>query len=422
MQRDQSEVTGILSSFRRPDGYLWSDCRPVDGFALGGRIKSPALFNAIRILNPMRSRQPVMPFLLVLWPLILLLSLGAAPAVASQVSGLYSAEVPVAGQSAEQRTEGIIRAFAEVLVKVTGNRAVVGRTELQEPLKQAPRYVQQYRYRLIPGSEGEAGAEPDPSRLLMVQFDAEAVRRLLRDQRLPVWGENRPAGIVWLGIESRGQRRLLQPESDSELVNAMRMVADNRGIPVLFPLMDLEDQAAVQVADLWGDFVQNIRRGSERYSPDLIVTGRLTRISDSLWRVSWHLYRGDESSVWQDEGVEPSALAAAGIQRMADLLAERFAPVLGEGSVSRVRLRISGVTGLEQYARIGKLLDSQSALERAELIAAEPDAVTYELQARGGIQVLQQGLSLGGVIEPLPELPADTEPLTGGIDLHYRMR
>ncbi|MCW8908099.1 MAG: DUF2066 domain-containing protein [Sedimenticola sp.] len=374
----------------------------------------------------MRSRQPVISFHPVAWsrilPLLLALLLGAVSADASQVDGLYSAEVQVAGQSAEQRTEGIVRAFAEMLVKVTGNRTIAGRSELQEALKLAPRYVQQYRYRLVPASGGGDEAEQDASRLLMVQFDAEAVRRLLRERRLPVWGENRPAGIVWLGVESAGQRRLLQPESDSELVIAMTAAAEKRGIPVLFPLMDLEDQSAVQVADLWGNFIQNIRRGSERYSPDLIVTGRLVRLSDRLWRVNWHLYHGDRSSVWRDEGSLPTELAAAGIQRVADLLAERYAPVLGEGSLSLIRLRISGVNSLEQYARVGELLRSQSAVERVEMVAAEPEAVTYELHSRGGVQVLEQGLSLGGVIEPLPELPTGAEPLTEGIDLHYRMR
>ena len=370
----------------------------------------------------MRSPHSATLFQLVVPLLVLLLMLGAGSAGASQVNGLYSAEVQVAGQAAEQRSEGIIRAFAQMLVKVTGNRAVAGRPELQEEMKLAPRYVQQYRYRLVSGADGATGVEPDAARLLLVQFDAAAVRRLLRDRRLPVWGENRPSGIIWLGIESRGQRRLLQPESDGNLISSMMDAAGKRGIPLLFPLMDLEDQAAVQVADLWGDFIQNIRRGSERYSPDLIVTGRLVRLSDRLWRVNWHLYQGDQGSVWQDEGSTPDDLAAAGIQRVADLLAERYAPVVGEGNISHVRLRISGVTGLEQYARLGDFLRSQSAVERVDLIAAEPEAVTYELQARGGVQVLQQGLSLGGLIEPLTELPTAGEPLTEGIDLHYRMR
>jgi hypothetical protein len=352
-------------------------------------------------------------------------------AMAGQVTGLYSAEVPVAGQSVEQRTDGIRRAFARMLIKVTGNRTVPQRPELQEDIAQATRYVQQFRYRLragrssatAPPAAGDGAVDSGgAARLLTVQFDSAAVQRLLRERRLPVWGENRPSGLVWLGIENQGQRRVMRPELDAALVDAMTATAEQRGVPLILPLMDLEDQSAVQVADLWRDFEQNIRRASQRYLPDLIVTGRMTQISGRLWRVTWRLYHGDRTTSWGDEGGDLVGLAREGAQHVSDLLAERYAPVGGEANLSRIRLRVSGVTGLAQYAGVGRLLQSQSSVVRADMIAVEPDAVIFELQVRGGIQVLEQGLSLGGVIEPVTDLPDATQSLVEGVDLFYRMR
>jgi hypothetical protein len=345
-------------------------------------------------------------------------------ASASQVTGLYSAEVPVAGQTAEQRTEGIVRAFAQMLVKVTGNRQIAQRPELQGDLPLAPRYVQQYRYRLLSDQVPAANLTDteEAGRLLMVQFDENAVQRLLRDRRLPVWGDNRPSGLVWLGFEGQGQRRVMRPEGDGQLLNVMTQTADKRGIPLMLPLMDLEDQAGVQVADLWGDFELNIRRASERYSPDLIVTGKLTQLSGGLWRAAWSLYHGQRVSRWQDEGTNPSLLASEGVERITDILAERYAPVAGEGSLSRVRLRVSGVVDLKQYAGVGHFLQSQSSVEQAEILTAEPDSITFDLRVRGGVQVLEQGLALGGLIEPTPEQPDMSRELVDGVDLYYRMR
>lgn len=348
--------------------------------------------------------------------LALLLGYGAL-APASQVTGLYSAEVPVEGQSAGQRSDGIKRAFAQMLIKVTGNRGVAQRPELQGDIGKAQNYVQQFRYRFGAGQSADGSA----GRLLSVQFDAAAVQRLLRERRLPVWGENRPSGLVWLGIESSGQRRVMRPEEDGRLINAMTATAEQRGIPLMIPLMDLEDQSSVQVADLWGDFEQNIRRASERYSPDLIVTGRLTRLSGQLWRVTWRLYHGDRISSWSDEGNDPARLTAEGVQHVTDLLADRYAPVGGEANLSRIRLRVGGVTRLPQYAELARFLSSQSSVERADMVSVEPDAITYDLRVRGGIQVLEQGLALDGIIEPLSD-PTDTPPLTDGVDLFYRMR
>lgn len=357
--------------------------------------------------------------------LLLVFLLGCSVAVsASQVSGLYSAEVAVPGQSSEQRTEGIIRAFAQMLVKVTGNRLIAQRPELQGDLALAPRYVQQYRYRLRaePEAAGTASGADESGRLLMVQFDEDAVQRLLRDRRLPVWGENRPSGLIWLGFEEQGQRRLMRPEGDGFVLDSMLQKADQRGVPMMFPLMDLEDQAGMQVADLWGDFELNVRRVSERYSPDLIITGKLTRLSGSLWRANWHLYHGDRSSSWSDEESSPAALVTAGVEHVSDILAERYAPVAGEGSLSRVRLRVNGVLNLKQYASIGRFLQSQSSVEQADIISAEPDSITYDLRVRGGVQVLAQGLSLGGLIEPIPEEPDTSRELVEGVDLYYRVR
>lgn len=366
----------------------------------------------------------------VLFLLVLLAGFSSA-ATASQVNGLYSAEVPVEGQSAEQRSDGIRRAFARVLIKATGNRHIAGRAELQEDIAQAPRYVQQFRYRLDAnppdtaaaqaGEEGGAAGETT-ARLLTVQFDTAAVQRLLRERRLPVWGANRPSGLVWLGVESQGQRRVMRPELDVVLLDAMNSAAEQRGIPLIQPLMDLEDQAAVQVADLWGNFEQNIRRASQRYMPDLIVTGQLNQLSGRLWRVNWRLYHGDRLSDWSDEGADPATLVQEGVDRVADLLSERYAPVGGEANLSRVRLRVSGVTGLPQYVGLGRFLQSQSSVERAEMISVEPEAVTYELRVRGGVQVLEQGLAVGGLIEPMADLPDATQPLIEGVDLFYRMR
>ncbi|AKH22136.1 hypothetical protein AAY24_08060 [Sedimenticola thiotaurini] len=351
--------------------------------------------------------------------LLLTLFMGCVTlASASQVSGLYSAEVPVEGQSAGQRTAGIKRAFAQMLIKVTGNRGVAQRPELQGDIGQAQNYVQQFRYRFGSGGSSDGGA----GRLLSVQFDAAAVQRLLRERRLPVWGENRPSGLVWLGIEANGQRRVMRPEEDGRLLNAMTAVAERRGIPLMIPLMDLEDQSSVQVADLWGDFEQNIRRASERYSPDLIVTGRLTRLSGQLWRAAWRLYHGNRISSWSDEGADPAALTAEGVQHVADLLADRYAPVGGEANLSRIRLRVGGVTGLEQYAALARFLQSQSSVERADMVSVDPDAITYDLRVRGGVQVLQQGLALDGLIEPVTDLGDTAAPLSEGVDLFYRMR
>lgn len=380
--------------------------------------------------------------------LLLLLLLSTWESVfATQMKGLYEVEVPVAGQETVQRNEAIRKAFGLMLVKVTGNRGVTARQELVDAIRKAPRYVQQYQYRLAPiekeavettamGSVAEPPLEPagdspegvvktveeEPARLLKVTFDHNAVERLLREKRLPVWDGNRPSGLIWLGVESGSRRRLGLPDADVELYAAMVESSGGRGIPLIFPLMDLEDQAGMQVADIWGDFEANIRRASNRYAPDLIVSGRLIQLSEHLWRAQWSFYLADQVVKWSDESSAVEILADQGVQRIADLLAERFAPLGGDDGVSLVRLRVEGVHDFKGYLTVGNMLRSQGAVDHVDILFVEPDAVTFGLQARGGIQLLEQGLVLGGILIPAASAQAADSLLTDQVDLTYRLK
>ncbi len=360
------------------------------------------------------------------WPTrLLLLSILFLPieniVLAQTAVGLYRAEVPVAGQQADQRNQAIGDAFVKVLVKVTGNRRIVSRGNLNQEVANASRYVQEYSYR----------TESEQERYLDVIFDAQAVNRLLRARSLPVWGaRNRPGILVWMAAEQQGKRRLLVADrGDASVHAAIESTARERGLPLLFPLMDLEDQGRLQVADIWGDFEVNIRAASRRYNTDLILTGRLNQVSNASWRGHWQLYQERSNANWNNQGKSREAAAADALQHAADLLANRYAPLATRDTGRTLfRLRVSGINTLADYAAVGRLLGSQASLERVAVATVEPAVVTYELEARTGIDVLEQGLAVGGLLEPDSETGVGFEALDGSApaqpnaDLYFRIR
>jgi hypothetical protein len=355
-----------------------------------------------------------------LWFALAILLLPWTDAWSARVSGLYQAEVPIAGEGTAQRNEAIGRAFADMLVKVTGNRRIVALGGLEQELGKASRYVQQYSYRMAdPAREG--GQTGEPQRYLKVFFDAGAVDRLLTERQLPVWSANRPSILVWMGMEERGKRRLLVSEQDPATRKHLEAAAETRGLPIIFPIMDLEDQGSLQVADLWGDFESNIRSASRRYGTDLILTGRLVEVSKGFWRGHWRLYQGQGVVNWNNQGNSEQEVAADGIQHLGDQLAGLFAPFGERGSGGALRVRISGVRGLKDYVAIGNLLRSQGGVERVILVAAESDALTFDLHGRSGVKALEQGLRLGGVMEPDPMVDTASETQDGSV-LHYRIQ
>ena len=319
---------------------------------------------------------------------------------AAPVDWLYDAEVIVAGQDAEQRNKGFDEAFRKVLVRVTGNRSVLQFAELADSLRDGDRYLQQYRYQNLPQPQGSDGLSESPQRLLKVSFDPVAVDRALRNKGLPVWGANRPATLVWLGVEQNRRRRLALPEQYESLWKTVQEVARERGVPLLSPLLDLEDQSRLRVSDLWGDFESNIRQASDRYSPDAMLTGRLVK-RGRFWNGYWVLY-AEQLRTWESAGDTLEAAAAEGMEIAIDHVASKYVPLAGDTAVARLNLRIEDLRKLAAYGQIRAHLQALDGIEDVVLVSVEPAAATFGLEFRGGRQALEQGIALGGLLEPLP--------------------
>jgi len=383
---------------------------------------------------------------------LLLLIMTISPAFSAQVSGLYEAEVPVEGQETDQRNKAVIEAFRQVLVKVTGNRGVIYHPQLSDETRNASRYVQQYRHRMVmletpvelpvepqlaPEAEKTDAPISSPAlskqiRMLHVTFDEKAVNRMLRRQGVAVWGNRRPATLVWLATEQDGWRNLVMSDSDEQLYSGILDVMDARGVPILFPLMDLEDQSKLQVSDVWGGFADTIWLASERYGPDAVMTGRLVKFGPELWRAGWTLLLDKQEFLWDSEGESLAMAVEAGIHAGMDVLASHYAPSAAESSVDAIYLRVAGVNDIYSFARLQRYLAGQGVVERLSLAFVESAAVTYTLQVRGGLRALEQGISLSSVLIPdssedisdqaSPVPPSEVMVDTGEAVLRYRLQ
>lgn len=337
---------------------------------------------------------------------LLVLALWGASSYGAEVTGLYEAEVHVSERSAKQRTRAINEAFAAVLVKITGDRRVVTRPALAAAIAGAAQYVQQYRYR-VP-SERRLAQQPAsasaPGWLLWTRFDSAAVDRTLRGLDLPVWGRTRPAVVLWLAVEERGRRYLVGPESRPDLVKHLQAEAISRGIPVLFPLLDLEDTSRLRFSDVWADFAQAVSTASQRYSPDVILVGRAGQARDRRWEVRWTLYEGRDAEQWQSDGGNLRQALRGGMQTAMDRVATRFAPVAGAGANGVIYVEVAGIGSPADYARVSLYLDGLTPVERADPQRVEPSSVRYRLRIRGGLSSLRQAIALGGTLDPIEEV------------------
>jgi hypothetical protein len=310
-------------------------------------------------------------------------------AMAAEVATLYTAQVALDEEAGNPREAAYEAALATVLLRVSGG-ALASDPEMIELLFPNPSsYVVQFR----PGEDDT----------LWVSFDGEAVEKVLRDSGQTVWGTDRPATLVWLAVDwGEGDREIIAADDpdrgraagrsidrDRLLRQRVLDMAERRGIPVLFPLMDTEDQHNVGFSDIWGGFDELVLAASERYEVDSILIGRIRATSSE--RNRWNYYFSAEERSWNGE---PELV----IGLVADQLADEFA-IRGDAPVEFVDLLVSGVTSVEVYGEIQNMLAATTVVESFSIGEVSGDLIRYRVEVLGGIERLRRALRFSGLIE-----------------------
>jgi hypothetical protein len=320
------------------------------------------------------------------------------------VDDLYAVSVPVAGASSEATRAATAEALERVLVKVTGRESTREDTSLLGRLGDPGAMVQRFRL--------------DGAGSLWVQFDAAAVRRALTAAGLPVWGEDRPATLVWLAYDTGGGEREVLASGEmngpagASLKRDLLAAATARGVPLVLPLRDSEDLAAVTFSDLWGDFTEPVIRASARYQPDAVLIGRARLFPASASDVRWTLMLHEQRLDWRGD-------IAAGPAGLAEHMAQRLASSAG-ADAQTVTFRVAGIRTFDDYGLLLGYLQGLDVVESLQVQAVAADTMTFNLGLRGDAEQLTRSLAVGRVVVPAEEIvssPAGALPA----ELTYRL-
>jgi uncharacterized protein len=187
-----------------------------------------------------------------------------------------------------------------------------------------------------------------------------------------------------------------------DLRTQLKAVADERGLPIAFPLVDLEDLDKVSFTDVWGGFDDHVEQASARYRPDVILVGRV-RPGTNGDEIDWLLLAGGTRRL-----VAGTALRD-GLDAVADLYAAELG-VVGGGSTTRIT--VLDVATPADYARVVSYLEGLSVLQSVDVEDLERGALSLRVTGRGDAQVLGRVLALGGVLTssgaPQADLPANS--------------
>jgi hypothetical protein len=321
---------------------------------------------------------------------------------------LYAAVVPVAEQSNAELRRGAGLGLREVLVRVAGHGDVLRSTALSDALGGAERYLDQYRYERNPSTE--PGVAP---LLLQLRFSPNSVTQLLRGAGLPVWSGNRPTLQMWLATDQGGQRQFV--DERSPLATVLRAQAQRRGLALRFPA----DVRALPVDEVWQMDAVRPRAAALAGGGEVVVLGRVALPPAARCGGLWMVAAGAQPAQ-SGEGDTLEACLAAGIDRLADTLAQQYASAASSGS-SDTLLRVSGIDNFNAYAALLVYLKQVGAIKAANPVQVQGDTVLLRLQLEGGAEQLARQLALDNRLEAVATDAAATE--TGAAaqpELRYR--
>lgn len=326
----------------------------------------------------------------------------AAVAVAAPIENLQQTRVPVPDQSEAARADALGTALSTILVRLTGRPELADSPAVAELLAEPAGFVQRYHYE----QQGE-------QLLLVVKFDGRALRDALVRRDIPIWQPGRPRVLTWLATESGGERQIVEADGVGTVGPAFRAAAVDLGVPVFYPLMDLQDRGRVRFTDVAGGFPGPVLAASERYGASLVLIGRLRESGG--WAGRWTLHGLNGAPVsWRSAGAELQAVLDQAAERLAEALRKRYAMLPDLSPSTRFRVRITGVTDLDDFATAERLLANAPGVAVVELDRIEGDTVSFRLVLSVPPQRVVSTLNDLPALTPQPARPAPMAAPTAG--------
>jgi uncharacterized protein len=325
---------------------------------------------------------------------ILLILIGL-PAFAAVVPNLYNAQIPVASQTAADRPAAIKAAYQMVLIKVTGNANIMQNAKIRANAAHAEEYIQQYSYQ----TNTDTTSNNSLPYQLLVQFDPEAINHTLLAAKLPIWGQDRPLTIFWIANTVNGEQRLLSASDDGVIPNALDKAAQVYGLPILLPILDLNDLNQLSVTDVVGRFVAPVVQASVRYGSNAIVMINIQQ-QNNQWVGLWTLVTDNAPQSWQVQDADINNMMADGMEKLVGLLAQQFA-LKGASQQSTINLEIKGITDLNAYARASRYLQRLATVKKVTLVELTAQQATFQLNLAGDSAALQKAISLDPTLTPV---------------------
>lgn len=319
---------------------------------------------------------------------LVLLLFGLQPAYAVVVRDLYTFRAEVDNNYPQTRMDLLPTGLDEVLLKVAGNRAILQHPAIIDAKLQLDKYVKDFAYK-----------ETDSNYKLAVNFNQQMVDKLIAATGRGNLSKNRPLIMAWVAINSDNLVELVGDQAHPELAELIDTTAQQHGIPMVLPLLDLTERLFIGPMDVATYNEVPLQQAAGRYNADLVLVGNIKQ-GDGQWQCAWRLYTNDQIVDWNTSGEDLELEIDGMLGELSDQLLNHYANINRPraSNDNTVFVRITGVADVAEYAKIMDYLMNLTAIKNVEVSNINEQDAVFAVTADGGRRAIRSAISLDRVL------------------------
>jgi hypothetical protein len=364
----------------------------------------------------------LLPYKLAAYFLIALSSLFSI-SEAVEVEDLYVVTSPVKDQSKNALLSVSLSGLKQVLIRNSGTNAILNDKSVQKAYRKVKNYLQRFEY------SKQDEVDLSTPYIVTLYFEPRLINELIQGAQMSLWGSSRPLTALWLVVEENNERKVIKELSNdyssdnhsppgnllaedlskqtasktmflnqapSNIKSTEKIILDNaqrRGIPVLLPLMDLEDQLLVTMSDIWGVFSSSIELASTRYSADSSLFGRI-RQDGVLWIGKFGFINQKSEVNFELNNESKEQLIVDMINKLTELLCDKYCVVEEYGEKNEMYLDINNIHSFKRFKLVESYLSSLSSVRQSELIKIDKTHIKLKITLLGKVSSLIDDINL----------------------------
>ncbi len=305
---------------------------------------------------------------------------------------LFEASVGVRSQSTPERQYAAQRGLQEVLVRMSGSPKVLENAKIQAAVDKAQSYMAQFQYHVNSDKEEYSQGK---KQVINIVFSPAAVERVIRQSGQPFWPANRPKTLVWLVEDDpeRG-RQFVDRNKAEQLIASIEAAGARRGLPLIYPLYDLEDRILVSEDKLWSLDEKAIKQASLRYKSDAVIVGRVSKTSRGQYLAYWEFFHNGTRKAFDSRAANIREIGRRAFDPVADYFAARYSIRPEQNDSPLLVVQISGVEDFADYRKTLSYFESMASISGVTLAAARRDTLLIYLQSDSSLTFFENTLRL----------------------------